>query len=400
MYQNTIMKFALFFILLGFQAGFIHAQYLNAAEFHVQRSTLQNSYHRFTTDKVGRVAFMGGSITEGKGWRDSVCMYLKERFPDTKFEFINAGISSTGSTPGAFRLQQDVLAKGQIDLFFEEAAVNDRTNGFNNQAQIRGMEGIIRHMRMTNPLADIILMHCVDPDKMKEYRQGQTPAEIQNHERVAEAYKVNSIHLAREVTSRIDAGEFSWERDFKDLHPSPFGHFVYSRSIRNFLEQAYQAVENKRPVKHSLPGMIDPFSYAGGIYVAVDKAKPIDGWRIDPNWIPGDGAGTRKQYVNIPALIAEAPGASLQFSFKGTAVGICIASGPDAGRIEYSIDGGPFKTIELYTQWSGGLHLPWYLMLEDNLDNKNHRLVLKVATGAHEKSKGHACRILHFLVNR
>ena len=400
MNQSRSMKYSLVIVLFSFHIVLVHAQHLKTTDFHVQRSTMQNSYHRFTRDKVGRVAFMGGSITEGKGWRDSVCLYLQQRFPETTFEFINAGISSTGSTPGAFRLEQDVLSKGQIDLFFEEAAVNDRTNGFSNQAQVRGMEGIIRHMRIVNPMADIILMHCVDPDKMKEYRQGVIPAEIQNHERVAEAYKVNTIHLAREVTSRIDAGEFSWERDFKDLHPSPFGHFVYSRSIRNFLEQAYQAVENKRPVKHSLPGMIDPFSYAGGIYVAVDKAKPIDGWRIDPNWIPGDGAGTRKQYVNIPALIAEAPGASLQFSFIGTAVGICIASGPDAGRIQYSIDGGPVKTVELYTKWSGGLHLPWYLILDDNLKNKKHQITITIAEDAHEKSKGHACRILHFLVNQ
>jgi sialidase-1 len=57
---------------------------------------------------------------------------------------------------------------------------------------------------------------------------------------------------------------------------------------------------------------------------------------------------------------------------------VYIASGPDAGRIQYSIDGGSFKTTELYTQWSGGLHLPWYLMLEENLDNKKHQLVIRV----------------------
>ena len=375
-------------------------QMLPSANFHVQRSGLQNSYHRFAKEKVGRVAFMGGSITEGKGWREYVCQYLQQRFPDTKFEFINAGISSTGSTPGAFRLQQDVLSKGQIDLFFEEAAVNDRTNGFNNQAQVRGMEGIIRHMRIANPMADVILMHCVDPDKMKEYRQRVIPAEIQNHERVAEAYGVNTIHLAREVTSRIDAGEFSWERDFKDLHPSPFGHHIYSNSIRSFLEKAYDSIETIKPVAHVLPRMIDPDSYGGGQYVAVDQATFIKGWRIEPNWMPKDGAGTRKQYVNIPALIAEQAGETITFSFKGSAVGICIASGPDAGRIQYSIDGGPVKTLELFTQWSGGLHLPWYLILDDHLKNKKHQLTITIAEDAHEKSKGHACRILHFLVNQ
>jgi len=50
----------------------------------------------------GRVAFLGGSITHNPGWRDSVMKYLENRFPETDFEFIAAGIPSMGSTPGAF----------------------------------------------------------------------------------------------------------------------------------------------------------------------------------------------------------------------------------------------------------------------------------------------------------
>jgi sialidase-1 len=329
-----------------------------------------------------------------------VCQYLRERFPETQFEFINAGISSTGSTPGAFRLQDDVLAQGRIDLFFEEAAVNDRTNGFNNIAQIRGMEGIVRHMRIANPLADIVMMHCVDPEKIGEYRKGMVPTEISNHEQVAAHYKVNTIHLAKEVTARIDAGEFTWKEDFRDLHPSPFGHQVYASTIIAFLEKAYADASAAQPDSHKLPTAIDPFNYAAGSYVPVAQAKNLHGWWVDEKWVPKDGAGTRKQYVNIPALIGESSGANLRFDFKGSAVGICIASGPDAGIIEYRIDGGKFKQLDLYTQWSGSLHLPWYLMLDDQLKNKRPTLDLKISPTANPKSKGNACRILYFLVNQ
>ena len=116
---------------------------LDPSAFHLQRSSFQNSYLKFTQEKKGRIVFMGGSITEGAGWRDKICQWFRERFPETNFEFINAGISSTGSTPGAFRLQDEVLSGGPVDLFFEEAAVNDRTNFFSPQAQLRGMEWII-----------------------------------------------------------------------------------------------------------------------------------------------------------------------------------------------------------------------------------------------------------------
>ena len=35
---------------------------------------------------------------------------------------------------------------------------------------------------------------------------------------------------------RIARGEFTWEDDFRNLHPSPFGQKVYARSIRRTLE--------------------------------------------------------------------------------------------------------------------------------------------------------------------
>jgi sialidase-1 len=132
----------------------------------------------------------------------------------------------------------------------------------------------------------------------------------------------------------------------------------------------------------------------------VDQAKNIEGWSLDKNWVPTDGAGTRKQYVDLPALIAAEPGAEMELAFEGTAIGICIASGPDAGIIEYSVDGRPFKKMDLMTQWSGMLHLPWYLMLEEELKPGKHKLVIRTSSAKNEMSKGHACRILHFLVNR
>ena len=38
------------------------------------------------------MAFLGGSITYNPGWRDMTCAYLTERFPETTFDFVAAGI--------------------------------------------------------------------------------------------------------------------------------------------------------------------------------------------------------------------------------------------------------------------------------------------------------------------
>ncbi|MCC5937621.1 MAG: hypothetical protein JJU34_10080 [Lunatimonas sp.] len=375
---------------------------LASQSYHEQRNGIRNSLIKFQREKTGRVAFLGGSITYNGGWRDSVSNYLQQRFPDTEFEFIAAGIPSMGSTPAAFRLERDVLANGPVDLLFEEAAVNDAGNGRTPQEQIRAMEGIVRHIRRANPVADMVIMHFVDPGKMEEYRSGQVPEVIQNHEKVAGHYQVGTINLAREVTDRIDAGEFTWEDDFKNLHPSPFGQGVYFRSIRTFLENAwggYVADDDKLEV-YGMPNPIDPTNYEGGVLIDPKQARIQRGWQRVENWRPTDGAGTRANYVDVPMLVAENGGATLEFDFSGNAVGIAVAAGPDAGIIEYRIDDQDWQKLDLFTRWSAGLHLPWYYTLAAGLVKGEHVLRLRTTGEKNPQSNGTACRVRYFFVNR
>ena len=109
------------------------------------RGKLTNALHTFSTQDKGHVAFIGGSITEMNGYRPLVCELLQRRFPKSEFLFTNAGIASTCSTTGAFRLQRDVLNKGRVDLLFVEFAVNDQEDAQHTRREcIRGLEGIVR----------------------------------------------------------------------------------------------------------------------------------------------------------------------------------------------------------------------------------------------------------------
>jgi sialidase-1 len=328
-----------------------------------------------------------------------VCEYLQNHFPQTEFDFIAAGIPSTGSTPGAFRLTRDVFKNGPVDLLFEEAAVNDTTNGRTDIEQIRGMEGIVRHARTLNPDIDIVLMYFVDPEKMKTYNKGSVPAVIRNHEKVAGYYQLPSLNLALEVTERINAGQFDWPNDFRNLHPSPFGQNVYVRSMKHLLDSAW-SVESIQAAPNPMPHEpLDRFSYYRGRYVDISKAERIEGFTYDAAWHPGDGKGVRKGFVDIPVLKADQPGAMLKFRFKGTAVGIFVTCGPDVGIIEYSIDQSPFRQLDQFTQWSANLHLPWAYILDAELDPGIHELTLRTTNKKNENSSGYACRIVHFLVN-
>lgn len=355
---------------------------------------LTAAFNKFEETKKGVVAFLGGSITYNPGWRPKVAQYLQERFPETEFTFIAAGIPSLGSTPHAFRYENDVLSKGTPDLLFVESAVNDRTNGFSEKAQVRALEGVLRHQYLKNPSTGIVLMAFADPDKTGDFEAGKVPTEVTVHQKVARHYGASFINLAREVYDRTKAGEFSWKYDFKDLHPSSYGQEVYFQTIKELFKMQSPLV-----AKTDLPKPIDIYSYQKARYVAVDQAKKMNGFQVNTNWAPTDGVGTREGFVNVPMLVSEKAGSSFEFSFTGTAVGIAIVSGTDAGILSYRIDGKKEQRLDLFSQWSRQLHLPWYLMLSDELSPGKHTVRVEILADKNEKSKGNAARIVHFLVN-
>lgn len=362
------------------------------------RGGLRHARQVFEETGRGRVAFLGGSITHNPGWRDQVMEYLAGRFPETEFDFVAAGIPSTGSTPGAFRVSRDAFARGAVDLLFEEAAVNDSTNGRSQAEQLRGMEGIVRRARGLSPGVDVVLLHFVDPDKMRAYRAGEVPQVVRVHERVAAHYGLPSLNLALEVTERIDRGEFTWEDDFRNLHPSPFGQELYARSITRLLEAAWEDERAAEP--RELPPPLDRFSYDGGRLLPPSAATPGEGFALVPSWKNDVGGGTRAGFVGVPMLVGQAPGAAFQLPFSGSAVGLFVAAGPDAGTIEFRVDGGAWREQDLFTRWSGGLHLPWLYMLEAELEPEaEHLLEVRIAATRHERSRGHACRVVHVAVN-
>ncbi|MBO9594356.1 MAG: SGNH/GDSL hydrolase family protein [Niabella sp.] len=374
-------------------------QPLPAADYIRSYGKLNNLLFRIRHKEEVTVAFLGGSITNMTGWRNKVAQYLAERYPGTHFRFLNAGIPSLGSLPHAFRFQKDVLDQGRVDLLFIEAAVNDRVNGTPEMQQRRALEGIVRHALGANPAMDIVLMGFADEFKLADLQAGNVPAEIAVHEAVAKHYGLPFINLAAEVNARIAHKEFTWEYDFKNLHPAPFGQELYFNTIKTLLQTQLEGTEPQAVVAKKLPQPMDLLHYGAGRYLPVNAASVKNGFVLHPSWQPADGVGTRPGFVKVPVLEGTTAGAVTRLSFRGSAVGIAVVSGPDAGMIRYSIDDGPEQTLDLYTQWSKGLHLPWYLLLGDGLKKGTHHLDITIADQQHPQSKGHAVRIVYFLVN-
>jgi lysophospholipase L1-like esterase len=384
-------------LFLALAASTLLAQGLLAfqSENVTTRGTFSNSRLAFEKKKAGRVAFMGGSITEMNGYRPMVSKWLEERFPKTKFEFINAGISSTCSTTGAFRLRRDVLDQGPIDLFFIEFAVNDDQDaGHSKEACIRGMEGIIRQVREKSPQTDVVVTYFVNQGMLEQLKQGKAPLPMAAHERVLEKYGVSRIHLARELADQIKQGSFSWQK-FGGTHPKEPGNRLCANMHAQMLDKAWAGKMPKESEDKKFPAQpIDGNSYFNGQFLSPEKATLAEGWKFsEPDWKDLKG-GKRKRYLDRPLLHCQVPGKPLNLKFEGQAIGAFVSSGPDAGTLQFVIDGKRKGSVDLFHRYSRGLHYPRSVMFAHDLPPGPHEIELSIKAG--ERT---AARILEFCIN-
>lgn len=370
------------------------------------RGNLDHSLARFSAGEKATVAFMGGSITEMNGYRPMVMQDLQTRFPDTEFQFVNAGIASTCSHTGAFRLPTDVLAF-KPDLLLVEFAVNDDQDAGHSFAEaLRGMEGVVRSAKTQLPEMDLVMVHFVNQGMLGLVQKDQVPTSIAAHETVADHYGVSTCNVAVELAKRIESGESSW-KTYGGVHPQAPGNRIAADLVAKVMDQhgypelktpsspkvhvASQAGDSKQ-----LPAAIDPSSYASGRFLPANQVELGTGWSLlQPNWSQIAG-GFRDRYGKQKLFVADSAGAELAFSFTGTAVGLFVLAGPDAGAVEVSVDGKPWKRVELYHRFSGGLHYPRTIVLQSGLPHQKHDVKLRVAAESHPNSKGQAVRVLHF----
>ena len=407
----------------------------------VKRGDFLNSSAVFQQTGKGRVAFLGGSITEMDGYRPMVCADLTRTFPKTEFTFLDAGISSTCSTTGAFRLFRDILSYGPLDLLFVEFAVNDNQDGFFSLTQsIRGMEGVIRQARAAAPKADIVMIFFANEPILDAYRAGTEADSIAAHRQVAERYGISTVNLAREVVEQIDAGTLTWQ-EYGGVHPAPRGNRLCADMIAALLDADEQLalqgeVPGDRPTEHPMPEPLDRFSYGGLTresannvtennaaennatnkedgeisadqttensardgFLSPETALLESGWHWGkPDWptIPGE---LRGRFAEERLLCATTPEAKCVLAFSGPVLGAYLLAGPDAGILEYRIDGGPVQKIDLYHNYSAGLHYPRTVIFADELADGPHKIELTLSAEKNPRSTGTAARILQFCV--
>lgn len=368
----------------------------------VVRNGIQNSLRKFEAGGPARVVFMGGSVTT-RPWREPVMEYLRNRFPQTQFDFVMAGIGGTDATLGAFRLPTDVFGQGPVDLFVLEFAVNG--------GGVRAMEGIVRQAKRISPQVDTMILYFANTAHIADAKAQRIPAIVADHEQVADHYMLASLHLYKDVADRLDAGQAVWEDWFTDsVHPSQAGCDVYADDLIHFFDTAWKRTDTQNETDTDVAVStsntenanidtitpLDSYCYERGHYVdprataALDRAQWSEGWTAEKTCNYGGP---------IDVLEAVEPGAQIGFDFTGTAVGAYLIVGFDAGMIEVTVDDRPAQRVDLFDHYCTMFHRPGHRIFADALQDGPHHLSIRVLPEANEKSTGHAVRIVHWMVN-
>lgn len=350
---------------------------------------LKNTKYCLSVKKKLVAGYFGGSITEGGGdlgWRASVTKWLSSHYPSAEITEIQAAIGGTGTELGVFRCNRDLL-EANPDLVFLEFAVNDSGGVWEKVGS--DTEAIIRKIYARNPYADIVMVYTITKYIADMLAAGGRYISRDVHDSLARRYGIPSVDigeaLIREVNSSADG---DWTRYAPDtVHPNGDGYAVYNAVMYSFMEAALSA-ETAAPAAKVLP---EPMF--GGLLTdasLVDAAVTCgEGWHA----VEKSMCGRYPHYLE-----ALSPGATLEFEFSGSVVGVYWMMAEDSGDIVFSTDGGEPKTVRSWDEYCLSFSRAGSCILASGLEPGKHRLNITVSDKKSEKSTGNAVRIAAFMV--
>lgn len=219
------------------------------------------------------VAFIGGSITEGltagpeKCWARLTYDWLCEQYPDTKINYVNAGMSGTPSILGNIRLKRDVLDYSP-DMVFVEFAVNDG----NEQTYKDSYEALVRTVLESEKQPAVALYFTV-------IESGHTCEAYMSE--VGRAYSLPMVSLNNVLSYEFEKGRMTWQ-DYSDdqSHPNEWGHEMTKDLIVYMFEQAIEKTKEMENV--TISELPTDWVYSDRFYGMefVDDAHSSDNFRM------------------------------------------------------------------------------------------------------------------------
>jgi lysophospholipase L1-like esterase len=364
---------------------------------YTARGGLPNFFARLNRGDRVRIGYLGGSITAQAGWRPKTLSWFREQFPKAKISEINAAIGGTGSDLGVYRLRHDVL-RHDPDLLFVEFAVND--GGAAPERILKAMEGIIRQTWKHNPETDICFVYTLTQGMLKNLQDGKYPRAAGVMERLADFYRIPSIHMGlrvarmekegtvifktdKPVAERLEAmkkGLYYFSKD--GVHPyTDTGHILYLEAVA----RAMKAMEKAgTPGPHALAKPLRADNWEAAKMLPLSRAVMSADWRrLEPAT-----DNLAKHFANrLPELWAcGTPGATITFSFRGTDVKIYDLLGPDCGQVTVTVDGGKPVTRPRFDAYCT-YHRLATLTIASGLPDTVHSVKLEISSAPIDKLK-------------
>ena len=393
--MNLIKIVCRLFLLLSLSLYIKSEVYAKVLEFNI-RGGLPNTREKILAGEEVRIAFLGGSITAAKGWRDHTLEILRRLYPSARFQEIFAAVPGTGSDYGATRLERDVL-QYKPDLLLVEFAVNDiKTNKRDVLAQ---MESIVRQTWSKMPNTDICFIYTVNLKMIERIRTGGHPGDVEAMETVAKQYNIPSIQFGIEVAFRMNdntlvfyapssikadtkgndpQGRLIFTRD--KTHPTPAGHLVYAKVIAQTLPII---LRQNAPKEHTLPSPLIQENWQDAQILTIPDNANNPAWE---KLLPDSPAVKAAGHMAPPAWRAMFPGTSIEFRFKGNRFGFIGLKSADSGQFNCYIDGELVTTDTLFDSYcTPGRYVlrPWFY--KKLLPYTEHHIRIELAQTSQDK---------------
>ncbi|MDO4863571.1 MAG: cellulase family glycosylhydrolase [Ruminococcus sp.] len=278
------------------------------------------------------LAYIGGSITEGKNYSTPFTNYIKNTFAKGSFKEINAGLSGTSSVVGLVRAESEVCSQNP-DIVVIEFSVNDHEG----EAYKKSFESMIKKfLELPSEPAVIVLI-----TRSKGGYSSQKQMEASG-----KAFDVPIISMDNALTKAFNSGFLKADDYFADeYHPHAKGGQLVADCMAYYVRQAMRT-EN-RSDSYTIPNK----SAYGSEYWTCYNADPTKDLQ---NFSAGSfNRGTG--YGKLPYGYTSNGGSPM--TFKTTGKGLIIvfkANSSNMGSVDVTVNGKTTKVngIKQYT-WGG-----------------------------------------------
>jgi lysophospholipase L1-like esterase len=327
------------------------------------------------------VGVIGGSITQGSlatannGYGNTFYKWWTEAFPDTKVNFINAGLGGTTSYLGVHRVDKDLLIYNP-DVVVVEFSVNDSDSLFYKETY----EDLVRRiLKQTNNPA-VIQLFMTQED-------GTSAQAVHLH--VGFWYNLPRLSYREMILPEIEKGTFTWKDISPDnIHPNDKGHAMAGEILWNYLNSVYAKLD-------TISEEVTPLDKAPQFSEAYIDATILDSSNLSPTSLGSFTAA--KVYERFPNDWTTQTGSeTITFETEAQNIGIMYLKTTDglSGQFDVSVDGTKVWTLD--ADFSGGWgNYPDTVEVYKSKDKVKHTIEIKKSSS----STGDVFTILGLLIS-